>query len=108
MEHNGQKYGIDSQWVYLGKFKIPSAILAALPLNFGGVDGHRLIENRNADWIRNDIYTHSQGLSEDDFRAAVKRIRERKDKEKKEADDSAASPKVTRRRSLITHSAHDV
>ena len=85
-EKGGQKYGLDSQWVYLGKFKLPSAILAALPFNYGGVDGSRIIQARNANWIQNDIYTHSQGLSEDDFRAAVRRIRERKDKEKREAD----------------------
>ena len=83
-----QKYGIDSSYIYLGKFKLPSAILAALPFNTGGVDGRRIIENRNAEWIRNDIYMHSQGMSEDDFRAAVKRIRERKDREKREADET--------------------
>lgn len=95
-ERGGQKYGVDSQWVYLGKFKLPSAILAALPFNYGGVDGSRIIQARNAAWIQNDIYMHSQGLSEDDFRAAVRRIRERKDKEKKEADDKAkASQKAT-------------
>jgi hypothetical protein len=86
-EKGGNKYGIDSQYVYLGKFKLPSAILAAIPFNYGGVDGNRIIQSRNANWIQNDIYTHSQGLSEDDFRAAVKRIRERKEREKKEADD---------------------
>ena len=95
-ERGGQKYGVDSQWVYLGKFKLPSAILAALPFNYGGVDGSRIIQGRNAAWIQNDIYTHSQGLSEDDFRAAVRRIRERKDKEKKEAEEKAkASQKAT-------------
>jgi hypothetical protein len=87
IERGGNKYGIDSQYVYLGKFKLPSAILAAIPFNYGGVDGNRIIQNRNANWIQNDIYSHSQGLSEDDFRAAVKRIRERKEREKKEADD---------------------
>ena len=87
-EKGGQKYGIDSSYIYLGKFKLPSAILAALPFNTGGVDGRRIIDNRNADWIRNDIYSHSQGMSEDDFRAAIKRIRERKDREKKEADEA--------------------
>jgi len=87
-EKGGQKYGIDSSYIYLGKFKLPSAILAALPFNTGGVDGRRIIENRNADWIRNDIYSHSQGMSEDDFRAAIKRIRERKDREKKEAEET--------------------
>lgn len=93
IEHNGQKYGLDSQWVYLGKFKIPSAILAALPFNYGGVDGSRIIQARNAAWIQNDIYMHSQGMSEDDFRAAVKRIRERKEREKREAEDQAKTAK---------------
>lgn len=87
-EKNGQKYGVDSSWIYLGKFKLPSAILAALPFNYGGVDGRRIIEGRNANWIQNDIYTHAQGLSEDDFRAAVRRIRERKEKERRDAEDT--------------------
>ena len=94
-ERNGQKYGVDSQWVYLGKFKLPSAILAALPFNYGGVDGSRIIQARNAAFIQNDIYMHSQGLSEDDFRAAVRRIRERKDRERQEAEKSKASSKTT-------------
>ena len=95
-EKGGGKYGMDSSYIYLGRFKIPSAILAALPLNSGGVEGSRIIQGRNADWIRNDIYIHSQGLSEDDFRAAIKRIRERKDREKRESEEqNKASPKAT-------------
>jgi hypothetical protein len=96
IEHDGQKFGLDSQYIYLGRFKLPSAILAALPFNYGGVDGTRITQARNAAWIQNDIYTHAQGMSEDDFRAAVKRIRERKDREKKEADEKpkAASPTI--------------
>ena len=92
-EKNGQKYGIDSQYVYLGKFKIPSMILAALPFNYAGVDGSRVIQARNAQWIQNDIYMHSQGMSEDDFRAAVRRIRERKEREKRESDDKDKASK---------------
>jgi hypothetical protein len=95
IERNGQKYGVDSQYIYLGKFKVPSAILAALPFNYGGVDGARIIQARNANWIRDDIMSHSQGMSEDDFRAAIKRIRERKDRERKEAEKGTkASPIV--------------
>ena len=90
-DRGGQKYGLDSQYIYLGKFKLPSAILAALPLNFGGVNGNRIIEARNASWIQNDIYTHSQGMSEDDFRAAIKRIRDRVDRERKEAEKEKAA-----------------
>jgi hypothetical protein len=97
LERGGGKFGLDSQYIYLGKFKIPSAILAALPLNLnrGGVDGHRIMENRNANWIQQDIFTHAQGLSEEDFRDAVRRIRERKDRERKEAQDSKDKPKPT-------------
>ena len=96
VEHDGQKYGLDSQYIYLGRFKLPSAILAALPIRTGGVDGAALTRARNAAWIRDDIYSHSQGLSEDDFRAAVKRIRERKDRERKEQEDEKkAPPKAT-------------
>ena len=90
IQRNGQKYGVDSQYIYLGKFKVPSAILAALPFNYGGVDGARIIQARNANWIRDDIMSHSQGMSEDDFRAAIKRIRERKDRERKESEKAAA------------------
>jgi hypothetical protein len=90
IEKNGQKFGLDSQYIYLGRFKIPSAVLAALPLNSYGVDGDRIIRGRNAEWIRNDILQHSQGMSEDDFRAAVKRIRERKDRERAEQEKEKA------------------
>jgi hypothetical protein len=93
IERDGKKYGLDSQYIYLGKYKLPSAILAALPFNTGGVDGSRILQARSADWIRRDIMEHSQGLSEDDFRAAVRRIRERKDKEKKDADDQKKKDK---------------
>ena len=96
IERKGQKYGLDSQYIYLGRFKVPSAILAALPFKTGGVDGAALTRARNAAWIRDDIYSHAQGLSEDDFRAAVKRIRERKERERKEHDaEKKASPKAT-------------
>ena len=57
IERNGQKYGLDSQYIYLGKFKLPSAILAALPFNYARRRRPAASsENRNADWIRNDIY----------------------------------------------------
>jgi hypothetical protein len=93
IERNGQKYGLDSQYIYLGKFKLPSAILAALPLNTMGVDGQRMLNNRSANWIRQDIMDHAQGMSEDDFRAAVKRIRERKDQEKRDDDKAKGKDK---------------
>ena len=61
------------------------------------MDGARIRANREADFIRDDIYSHAQGLSPDDFNAAIKRIRERKDRDIKEAEDAkkAAASKPT-------------
>ncbi|MEO8624039.1 MAG: hypothetical protein ABI625_23370 [bacterium] len=92
---NGQKWGIDGNKIYLGKFAIPSAVLAALPLRIQGNPGEtisdRLVTSRRA-----DLLLHADAAFHDDeFKTAVKRIRERKDKEraeKKSADENKPLP----------------
>jgi hypothetical protein len=93
IDRNGQKWGWDPQGIHLGKFTLPNAILAALPLKVGA-NGDALIDGRSRAGIRSDILTHSQGLSEDDFRAAVRRIRERKERERKEQKDQKDKDKT--------------
>ena len=92
---DGEKWGLDEQFIHLGKFKLPSAILAMLPLNKGGGSP---IEARTAAYIRRDVLENAQrSISEDEFRAAVKRIRERKEREKQQkvlaADTKSEPPK---------------
>jgi hypothetical protein len=80
-EKGGKRYGADQQWIYFGKFKIPTALLALLPLN--GV-GNPTVASRNSqlDYMHSDIqYEAQRSLNEDEFRDAVKRIRERKERE---------------------------
>jgi hypothetical protein len=81
---NGQKWGIDGNKIYLGKFAIPSAVLAALPIRIQGNPGEtiadRLVTTRRADLL---LHAESQA-HDDEFKSAVKRIRERKDKERQE------------------------
>ncbi len=93
---NGQKWGIDGNKIYLGKFAIPSAVLAALPIRIQGNPGEtiadRLVTSRRA-----DLLLHADAAFHDDeFKTAVKRIRERKDKEREErrqgGDDSKPLP----------------
>ena len=38
-ERNGKKWGVDGSKIYLGKFWIPSAVLAALPIRVAGQSG---------------------------------------------------------------------
>ena len=84
VEKGGQKWGIDGNKIYLGKFAIPSAVLAALPIRIQGNPGEsindRLSTTRSA-----DLRLHADAMyHDDDFGAAVKRIRERKEKERAE------------------------
>lgn len=91
---NGETWGWDKGGIRLGKFTIPNALLALLPLNAGG--GGSPIEARSVAYIRQDVMANAQrSVSEDEFRAAVKRIRERKERERRErllAADEKALP----------------
>jgi hypothetical protein len=91
---DGKVWGWDQKGIRLGKFTIPNALLALLPLNAGG--GGSPIEARSLAYIRQDIQFHGQrAISEDEFRSAVKRIRERKDRERRQnllADQDGRTP----------------
>lgn len=80
---DGKVWGWDNKGIRLGKFTIPNALLALLPLNGGS--GVSPIEQRSFAYIRRDIMENAQrSISEDEFRAAVKRIRERKERERRQ------------------------
>jgi len=87
---DGQKWGWDPGGIRLGKFTIPNAVLAALPLKVGS--GMSPVEARNQAWMHSDIMLHTQqAISEDEFRSAVRRIRERKEKERREKEKSVTA-----------------
>ena len=87
---DGQKWGWDPGGIRLGKFTIPNAVLAALPLKVGS--GMSPVDARSQQWMYNDIQRRAQeGISEDEFKAAVRRIRERKEKERREKEKSVAA-----------------
>ena len=95
---NGDTWGWDQNGnIRLGKVTIPGALLAMLPLNKAG--GGSPIEARSTAYIRRDVLENGQrAISEDEFRAAVKRIRERKEREKRQkmlASDSKDPPPAT-------------
>jgi hypothetical protein len=85
-QKGGGKWGMDGSKIYLGKFAIPSAVLAALPLkNLGQGNPSEAIADRLQGTRRADLLLHAASLYQDDeFKTAVKRIRERKDRERRE------------------------
>jgi len=91
-EKNGQKWGIDGNKIYLGKFAIPSAVLAALPIHIQGNPGEGL-SDRLAPSRRADLMLHAESqFHDDEFNAAVKRIRERKDRERRDRQNDGNKP----------------
>ena len=98
---NGQKWGIDGNKIYLGKFAIPSAVLAALPIRIQGNPGEtiadRLVTTRRADLL---LHADAQ-LHDDEFKTAVKRIRERKDRERQEKKAAEADKPASTTPDLI-------
>jgi hypothetical protein len=83
-ERGGQKWGLDGNKIYLGKFAIPSAVLAALPIRIQGNPGET-IADRLVTTRRGEVVEHAAAQYKDlEFKSAVKRIRERKDKERRE------------------------
>lgn len=83
-EKGGKKWGLDGRNIYLGKFAIPSAVLAALPLRIQGNPGEAL-NDRLVGTRRGEVAEHAASQYHDvEFKDAVKRIRERKDRERRE------------------------
>lgn len=81
-EKGGRTYGIDQQYIRLGKVSIPTALLALLPIN---TTGNPTVNDRNRaqNQLRSEIFSQAQrGMNEADFKKAVKSIRERKERER--------------------------
>jgi hypothetical protein len=82
----GGKWGMDQSSIHLGKVKIPNALLALLGEQFQrNLRGNpiEIERERRLALIAQDIKDHAQReMSEDEFRVAVRRLRERKDRER--------------------------
>ncbi|MFI5238866.1 MAG: hypothetical protein ACHQQP_03565 [Gemmatimonadales bacterium] len=85
-ERNGKKYGIDSKYIRLGPVSIPTAVLALLPLNVTG-NPTTYDRNKTLNARHDEIFEQAQrGINDADFDKAVKSIRERKEREKRDAE----------------------
>ncbi len=90
----GTKFGLDSRNIYIAGLKIPAAVLALLPLPSGGNEAKAL--DHNGAWIAEDLRrAASRAATLEEFKQAVRELRERKAYEKdleraqRQAPDSA-------------------
>ncbi|HWA56148.1 MAG TPA: hypothetical protein VG692_02785 [Gemmatimonadales bacterium] len=77
----GAKFGLDSRNIYIAGLKIPAAVLALLPLPTGGNQQQAL--DHNGAWIAEDLRrAASRAATLDEFKQAVRELRERKEYER--------------------------
>lgn len=91
-EHNGKKYGIDSKFIRLGPVSIPTAVLAALPLN---VQANPILgaNERTLTTRHDEIAEQAQrAINEDEFRDAVRKLRQRKERERQDSRHQPPPP----------------
>ena len=78
------KWGVDQQYIHIGRFRIPTAILALLPAPYMQSNPIAMDRDRNASYMRADIQYHAQAaMNEEEFRKAVRAIRDRKERERR-------------------------
>ncbi len=85
----GKKYGIDQRMIRLGDFSLPTALLALMPMN---VQGNPMARERNLRLasMRSEIMEQASRVQRDDeFRQAVRELRARKERERREAAERA-------------------
>lgn len=96
VERNGKKYGMDQQYIRLGKISIPTALLGLLPLN---AQGNPIAAQRDREMasMRAEIqFQSARALNEEEFRRAVKSLRERKERERQQQEKDRAPKTIAR------------
>lgn len=80
-EIDGNTWGVDGSWIYLGDFKIPTALLALLPLPQGNYE--RAQDAANLQRMRQEIIEAARRAeTAADFRRYVEEVRKRRDAER--------------------------
>jgi hypothetical protein len=95
VEKNGRKYGIDQSAIRLGKFYIPNALLAFLPLNAQGNPIAAERDRAMASLRAEIMYQSQRAMNEEEFRKAVKSLRERKERERQQQEKERAAKPIS-------------
>lgn len=88
---DGDKWGWDDRGIHVGGITIPNVVLAALPIPV--TSNTEPVSARAREFMRSDIRAHSGLMTEDEFKAAVRRVRDRVDRERRERMEKAGKRK---------------
>jgi hypothetical protein len=87
----GKKFGLDSKNIYIAGLKIPAAVLALLPIPAGNIDQNRAY-NHMMDLRADLIYAAQRAQTMEEFKAVIREIRERKEREREFEKNQRTAP----------------
>jgi hypothetical protein len=92
-----QQIGIDSRWIYLGPIKIPTALLALLPINAGSAEMSDFTRYRQLQQMREDVRTAARRAETmSDFKRAIRELRAQRERERDFARNQRTPPGAKR------------
>ena len=93
----GKTWGIDGKWIYLGGMKIPTTVLALLPLPQEAAGSYDMAQREaRLEAMRRDIIEAAQRAADAvEFKKYVKELRERKQTEHRQHEEPPPPPSVT-------------
>ena len=89
----GKTWGIDGKWIYLGGVKIPTMVLAFLPLPQGNYEQSKQAQQLQL-WRRDIMEAAARAENSADFKRYVKELRQRKEEEHEGRRPPPAQPPV--------------
>ena len=89
----GTKFGLDSKYLYIAGLKIPAAILALLPLPSGSNESRAF--DRSGEMYQDLRRAAQRSATLDEFKDAIREIRERKDQEREFEKNRRTPPSET-------------
>ncbi len=82
-ERNGEKYGVDREFIRLGKVSIPTAVLGLLNLGNAQANPTQVDRERRLSQMRREIQEQAHRIqTEKDLKDVIEEIRQRKDRER--------------------------
>ncbi len=74
----GKKVGVDGQWIYIGPIKLPTALLALLPINMQG-NPTQAEMNKRLNMMREDLFFAARRAATlEEFKKNVAELRKQK------------------------------
>ena len=93
----GKTVGLDSKWIYLGPIKIPTMLLALLPINMNG-NMSNYQYNKQLESMRSDLFEAARRAANyDDFKKAVKDLHEQTERAREFKKNQRTPPDTSHR-----------